>query len=197
MKIVAERGKNAHRLREESCGFRWAVFGNYRNSLRGGSAWSLSGSKVRVPSLRLHQASGLAVVTVRGRGIYCGRFGSPEAETTYRGVSVWHELKSVDALRRGRSIAKEPPKKVTVPESDFRAVLAGWTLAGGASDPRTTLADGSPVRRNPSAANVRPCPRQPPVGLLSRPAQKRPPRAPANDLLRTPCACDSSAVPQS
>jgi len=215
---------------------------------------SLSGSKVRVPSLRLHKASGQAVVTVRGRDIYCGRFGSPEAETTYRGVvadllasgaevirhhglsrnasrqrpftppsargitvaelllayteyaertylppsreceivkiacrtvrelfstlpaadfkqrhlkgvrqhwidqqqarkyinakigriiriwrwaseeslvpaSVWHELKSVVALRRGRSIAKEPPKKTTVPESDFRAAMGGLSPA--------------------------------------------------------------------
>ena len=40
----------------------------------------------RVPQLRLHKASGQAVVTVRRRDIYCGRYGSPEADQAYRRV---------------------------------------------------------------------------------------------------------------
>jgi integrase len=47
---------------------------------------SASGSGIRVPSLRLHKASGQAVTTVRGRDIYCGRYGSPESEANYRRV---------------------------------------------------------------------------------------------------------------
>lgn len=47
---------------------------------------SASGSNIRVPSLRLHKASGSAVVTVRGRDIYCGKWGTPEAEAHYRRV---------------------------------------------------------------------------------------------------------------
>lgn len=47
---------------------------------------STSGSSIRVPSLRLHKASGQAVTTVRGRDIYCGRYGSPESEANYRRV---------------------------------------------------------------------------------------------------------------
>ncbi len=47
---------------------------------------SISGSNIRVPSLRLHKHSGNAVVTVRGRDIYCGKWGTPEAEAHYRRV---------------------------------------------------------------------------------------------------------------
>ena len=43
-------------------------------------------SVIRFPSLRRHKASGQAVVTVRGRDIYCGRYGTPEADETYRRV---------------------------------------------------------------------------------------------------------------
>jgi integrase len=47
---------------------------------------SSSRSGRRTPSLRLHRASGRAVVTVRGRDFYCGKFGSPEAEQAYARV---------------------------------------------------------------------------------------------------------------
>ncbi|MFN7814300.1 MAG: hypothetical protein ACK5SI_16780, partial [Planctomycetia bacterium] len=42
--------------------------------------------QIRVPSLRLHRASGQAVVTIRGRDIYCGKHGSPESAEHYRRV---------------------------------------------------------------------------------------------------------------
>ncbi len=42
--------------------------------------------RVRIPSLRLHKASGQAVVTVKGRDFYCGKHGTPEAEQAYRRV---------------------------------------------------------------------------------------------------------------
>lgn len=41
---------------------------------------------IRIPFLRLHKASGQAVVTVRRRDIYCGKFGSPEADRAYRQI---------------------------------------------------------------------------------------------------------------
>jgi hypothetical protein len=47
---------------------------------------SSSRSGRRTPSLRLHRASGQAVVTVRGRDFYCGKFGSPEAGQAYSRV---------------------------------------------------------------------------------------------------------------
>lgn len=47
---------------------------------------SASGSSIRVPSLRLHRASGQAVVTVRGRDIYCGKYGTTAAEANYQRV---------------------------------------------------------------------------------------------------------------
>ena len=40
--------------------------------------------KNRVPSYRLHKASGQAVVTLNGRDFYLGRYNSPESRTEYR-----------------------------------------------------------------------------------------------------------------
>jgi len=45
-----------------------------------------SSTRIRLPSLRLHKPSGRAVVTVRGRDIYCGKFGTVEADANYRRV---------------------------------------------------------------------------------------------------------------
>lgn len=44
----------------------------------------------RIPILRLHKATGLAVVSIKRRDFYCGRFGTPEAEAEYkRLVAEW------------------------------------------------------------------------------------------------------------
>lgn len=40
--------------------------------------------KVRIPSLGLHKASGQAVVRLNGRDVYCGRWGTPEAQERYQ-----------------------------------------------------------------------------------------------------------------
>lgn len=37
----------------------------------------------RLRSYRLHKASGRAVVTLRGRNIYLGKYGSPESRAAY------------------------------------------------------------------------------------------------------------------
>lgn len=34
----------------------------------------------RVPSFRLHKASGRAYVVLSGKAVYCGRYGDPEAQ---------------------------------------------------------------------------------------------------------------------
>lgn len=61
----------------------------------------VSGSRsgIRLPSLRLHKASGQAVVTVRGRDIYCGRYGSADAEEHYRRVIA-------ELLASGREVVR-------------------------------------------------------------------------------------------
>ena len=41
-----------------------------------------------VPSYRLHKATGQAVVVLRGRSYYLGKFGSPESKAEYRRV-MW------------------------------------------------------------------------------------------------------------
>lgn len=52
----------------------------------------------KVPSLRHHKPSGLAVVTINGADVYCGKYGTPEAQATYdRVIGEW--------LASGRCIA--------------------------------------------------------------------------------------------
>lgn len=47
-------------------------------------------AKLRVPSLRHHKASNQAVVTLAGRDVYLGAYGSPEAQQRYeQAVAEW------------------------------------------------------------------------------------------------------------
>jgi hypothetical protein len=56
----------------------------------------------RVPGLRHHKGSGLAVVTLDGRDIYVGKYGTPEAKAEYdRVMGEW--LTSGHALAEGRN----------------------------------------------------------------------------------------------
>ena len=44
----------------------------------------------RIPSYRLHRASGCAVVTLNGKDVYLGTHGSPESRAAYqRAVAEW------------------------------------------------------------------------------------------------------------
>ena len=53
----------------------------------------------RVPSLRHHRPSGRAVCTIAGKDIYCGRYGSPEAQAEYdRLIGEW--------LASGRTVSQ-------------------------------------------------------------------------------------------
>lgn len=47
-------------------------------------------ARPRVPSYRLHKSTGLAVVTIAGRDLYLGKFGTPESRAEYdRIVAEW------------------------------------------------------------------------------------------------------------
>src|SRR5262245_27080859 len=46
----------------------------------------MTASRVRVPGIQHHKASGQAKVRLRGRDIYLGKWGTPEAEAEYRRV---------------------------------------------------------------------------------------------------------------
>src|SRR5262245_12247819 len=51
---------------------------------------SKSGSSLRVPTMRLHKASGQAVVTIAGRDVYLGRWNDPEKLERYRrAIAEW------------------------------------------------------------------------------------------------------------
>jgi integrase len=69
-----------------------------------------------VPRLREHKASGRAVVTLSGRDVYCGTWGSPEAEETYRRqVAEW--------LAAGRKL---PEEKAGPTVEDLADAWLGW-----------------------------------------------------------------------
>src|SRR5262249_28593571 len=53
--------------------------GNYRNQ----EGCSVP-TTVRIPSYRLHKPTGKAVVTLNGKDVYLGPYGSPESKAEYR-----------------------------------------------------------------------------------------------------------------
>ena len=62
----------------------------------------------RVPSLRLHKASGRAYTVLNGKAVYCGEHGAPEAEQRYHQViAEW--------LASGRQLPGDPDQ-ITVKE---------------------------------------------------------------------------------
>lgn len=88
--------------------------------------------KNRLPKLRLHKASGRAVVTLSGRDVYLGPHGSEEAGRTYaRVISEW--------LERGRCPDAPVPADVRV-----KHVIANFMRYAKA---RHRHADGSPKTR--------------------------------------------------
>jgi len=75
----------------------------------------------RIPSYRLHKASGQAVVTLSGKDFYLGAFGGGESHAEYeRIISEW--------LARGRLAAASSKPGTSVLVSDL--LLAYWTYAG-------------------------------------------------------------------
>jgi integrase len=63
----------------------------------------------RIPSYRCHRPTGLAVVTLNGRDIYLGKYGTAESRREYdRQVELW--------LARGRTAPADSPDDLTVVE---------------------------------------------------------------------------------
>jgi hypothetical protein len=54
-----------------------------------GPARQLSSSRCRIPSYRLHKATGKAVVTLNGRDIYLGSFGTAQSREYNRIIAEW------------------------------------------------------------------------------------------------------------
>ena len=77
--------------------------------------------RTRIPSLRHHKSSGLAVVRLCGKDIYLGAFGSTEATEAYnRTVGEW--------LSNGRTLPNEStkptPKGIGVAGGDRLTIAA-------------------------------------------------------------------------
>jgi hypothetical protein len=100
-------------------------------------------SNVRVPSYRLHKASGNAVVVLAGRSVYLEKFGTPESQDEYRRVlAEW-----LDGQRRA-SPASPPapppaaPRDLTVTElcvAYWRHVEAYYVKSGEPTSEQDTI----------------------------------------------------------
>jgi integrase len=88
----------------------------------------------RIPSYRHHKARNLAVVTIDGRDVYLGRFGTPESRAEYdRVVAEW--------LARGRGVAPAPPPSAGGTATVAEVILAYWRHA----EREYTRPDGTPA----------------------------------------------------
>ncbi len=81
----------------------------------------------RIPKLRHHKSSGRAVVTLGGRDVYLGRWGSPEADALYASkIAEW--------LAAGRIERPRPGSVLTVAEliAQYDAYARSWYVKDGA-----------------------------------------------------------------
>ena len=78
--------------------------------------------KRRIPSLCLHRASGRAVVRLGGADVYCGPFGTAEAQEKYDRVVAEWLLTCRPAATVGPSIVQAGPPAIAVGE----LILAYW-----------------------------------------------------------------------
>lgn len=98
----------------------------------------------RIPSYRLHKASGLAVVTLNGRDVYLGQHGSDESKSEYdRLISEW--------IGNGRQLPPDRKGELTVVEilSRYWAHARAYYVKNGepTSERCTIKAALRPVRR--------------------------------------------------
>jgi hypothetical protein len=66
------------------------------------------------PSYRLHKATGLAIVVLRGRSFYLGKFGSAESKAEYRRVIAEYLTLGGEALPSPN--ASQAPPDLTIDE---------------------------------------------------------------------------------
>lgn len=108
--------------------------------------------RLRVPSLRLHKPSGLAVVRFKGKDYYCGRFGTEQAKQRYEALVIEHlqrvpvplvqqaagdpnlTVEQVIAAFWDEHSAQltKPNGKLTPNGSHFQLVLRSWRFTHGA-----------------------------------------------------------------
>src|SRR5262245_58461937 len=98
--------------------------------------------KPRIPSYRLHKASGQAVVVLRGTSVYLGKWNTPESRIEYqRVIAEWlangKRLSQPDASPAGTAGVASAPN-LTVSEQ----ILAFWDHARK----HYRHADGRPTR---------------------------------------------------
>lgn len=68
----------------------------------------VTGPSIRLPSYRLHKATGLAVVTIRGRDVYLGRYGTAESRAEYdRVIAEYHTTRGITPEERERMTVSE------------------------------------------------------------------------------------------
>jgi hypothetical protein len=89
-------------------------------------------SKTHIPTYRLHKATGQAVVVLRGRSVYLGKFGTPESRTKYDRVIARYLADRADPDSAASKSSAQPI--TTTPAADLSVaelVLRYWRHAKG------------------------------------------------------------------
>ena len=69
-------------------------------------------AKIRIPSLRQHKPSGQAVVSLGGKDVYLGPYGSPESKRKYQQVvGEWMAKRPTAARSRARDQARPDDRR--------------------------------------------------------------------------------------
>lgn len=92
-------------------------------------------SAIKLPSYRLHKARGLAVVTIRGRNIYLGKYDTPESRAAYDRV--------IREFTVARGVTPGERAALTVAE----LVLLYWNHAKSYYPPATLVSTIKPALR--------------------------------------------------
>src|SRR5687767_701797 len=83
----------------------------------------------RIPSYRLHKATGQAVVVFRGHSVYLGKFGTPESRTKYDRVIARYLADRADPDRAPESPAQPITTALHADLSVAELVLRYWRHA--------------------------------------------------------------------
>ena len=89
-------------------------------------------ASLRVPKYRRHKASGQALVEIRGKRIYLGKFGSPQSKEKYRQIIAEFMSPSQEPCRHtsganGSSLLGDLQRLTNpVTFSPFRIATSAW-----------------------------------------------------------------------
>ena len=115
-------------------------------------------SRVRIPKYRKHKPSKLAVVSLGGRDVYLGKFGTKESHEKYTRLVSEYLKHRGEPVPASVYLAKRPSKNITVVEAADRYLT--WSTSHQSSGERAHLHGMLKclvnLYENERAANIRP-----------------------------------------